>query len=225
MKTLHTSIFLKVTGNTSDVKPKLSFRGRMRDDLTTSATSCCAWEVTVCFRVSKRLACCSVTFKETAALPMMSSLMCGSRTGTARWNWVQLKILWMRKELRKPPVTNHITVICLRPVNQTVGLDIMYIYIRTLPRRCVIDRNICCHFGGRPRQEKWSAKLNETTWNFRQHFNILCPSVWYKSGVLLATGCQNNIHDIWGHEAILSVTDSTSMPPTGDGNDRPGYDS
>lgn len=58
-----------------------------------------------------------------------------------------------------------------------------------------------------------------------QHFNILSSSVSYKSGALLATGCQNNIHDIWGHEAILPVMDSTSMPPTGDGNDRPGYDS
>lgn len=48
---------------------------------------------------------------------------------------------------------------------------------------------------------------------------------FYKSGVMLATGRQNNIHDIWRHEAILLVTDSTSVPPTGDSNDRPGYDS
>lgn len=58
-----------------------------------------------------------------------------------------------------------------------------------------------------------------------QHFNILSSSVSYKSGVLLAPGCQNTIHDIWGHEAILLVTDLTSMPPAGDSNDRPGYNS
>lgn len=58
-----------------------------------------------------------------------------------------------------------------------------------------------------------------------QRSNILSPGFSYKSGVLLATGCQNNIHDIWGQEATLQVTDSTSMPPTGDSNDRAGYDS
>lgn len=48
------------------------------------------------FRVSKHLDGCSVTFKQTEGLPLMSSLMCSSGAGATRWNWIrhQCKIVW-----------------------------------------------------------------------------------------------------------------------------------
>lgn len=66
------------------------------------------------------------------------------------------------------------------------------------------------------------CQQNEITQNFMQHFNISSFNVSSKSEMLLATGCQKNIHDVCGHEVILLVTDLTSMLPSGGSNDRPG---
>lgn len=69
-----------------------NYRVVMRDDLTTSCTSCCAREATAFVLVSKHLDGCCVTFKQTESLPVMSSLMCSSERGTAIKH--QCEIVW-----------------------------------------------------------------------------------------------------------------------------------
>lgn len=85
---------------------------------------------------------------------------------------------------------------------------------------CDSHRNIYYRFCGSKKYylpTKWNNPQN-----FMQHFNISSFNVSSKSVMLLATGCQKNIHDVCGHEVILLVTDLTSMLPSGGSNDRPG---
>lgn len=71
MKTPGKAFVVKVTPDTSNAKPNLSFCGVTQDNLVYFLL--CPGGHCICFRVSKHFDCCSVTFKQTEGLLVMST--------------------------------------------------------------------------------------------------------------------------------------------------------
>lgn len=71
MKTPGKAFIVKVTPDTSNVEPHLSFCGVMRDNLVYFLL--CPGGHCICFRVSKHFDCCSLTFKQTEGLLVVST--------------------------------------------------------------------------------------------------------------------------------------------------------
>lgn len=126
MKTTRQGVCFK--GDTKHIKrqakPVILWRDAVRSDNLFNFLLCPGAHC-ICFRVSKHFNCCSVTFKQTEGLFVMST---GSSISAKLDECTELDEKKITTEMhagaqqRKSPLTNHITVICLRSVNQTVGL-------------------------------------------------------------------------------------------------------